>query len=47
MCLFYKNVKTQQQSKHHQTENTCRSRELKPGPLALKADDQPLQHRVN
>ena len=35
---------TKQKIKH---KNTCRSRELNPGPLAPTADALPLHHRVN
>jgi len=46
--LSDKNVKPQQQqNKKIKHKNPCRSRELNTGPLALKADALPLQHRVN
>jgi len=41
--VFGQKVLTQQQQK----KNPCRSRELNPGPLALKAEALPLHHRVN
>jgi len=39
-------LKTQPQ-KNIKHKNPCRSRELNPGPIALKADALPLHHRVN
>jgi len=45
MCLGTKSknaTTTEQQIKH---KNPCRSRELKPGPLAHKADALPQHHR--
>jgi len=42
-----KKGKTQKQNKKIKPKNPCRSRELNPEPLALKADALPLHHRVN
>jgi len=44
-----KKVKTYQQNnqKKIKHKNPCQSRELNPGPLALKTDALPLHHQVN